>query len=277
VPLAIIGVSYSLAAFPTLTRHFANKNMAAFSEQMATTARHIIFWSMPVTALFIVLRAQIVRVILGSGQFDWAATRLTAAALALFVISCVFQSLMILFVRAFYSTGHTKKPFYINLFFTIVLIGITYALVKLFYTYLGFRLFISSLLKVEDLPSTAVLMLPLGYSIGTMLNTVAHWIGFERDFPGFTRSTYRTVFESISASVLMGAAAYIGLQVFEPLFGTDTLVGLIGQSVLSGGFGILFGLGVLHILGSKELEEGFKTIRAKFWKTKIIATDPDIV
>src|SRR3989344_5506806 len=78
VPFSIIGVSYSLAAFPTLTRLFSGGNVEEFLRQIITSTRHIIFWSIPVSILFIVLRAQIVRTILGAGAFDWSDTRLTA-------------------------------------------------------------------------------------------------------------------------------------------------------------------------------------------------------
>ena len=82
VPLAIIGMSYSVAAFPVLADLFAKKEQTAFNHHVLTAFRHIIFWSLPIIALVIVLRAQIVRVVLGSGAFDWADTRLTAAVLA---------------------------------------------------------------------------------------------------------------------------------------------------------------------------------------------------
>jgi putative peptidoglycan lipid II flippase len=277
VPLSIIGVSYSLAAFPTLSRHFANKNIAAFVNQMAVTARHIIFWSLTVTALFIVLRAQIVRVLLGTGEFDWNATRLTAASLALFSLSAVFQSLMLLFMRAFYSAGHTKKPFWINVISMAVLIGCTYGLVHIFNAFEGFRLFIGALLKVDDLPGTVVLMLPLGYSIGTIMNGIIHWIGFEKDFPGFSKQVERTLFESFAASVIIGAVSYYGLVVFEPLFNNSSLIGLFLQGLCAGLLGIASGVFILYLLKSKELEEGWKAIHGKFRKTKVIATDPEIV
>ena len=64
---------------------------------------------MPAVVLFIVLRAQIVRSVLGSGAFDWADTKLTAAALALFSISLIAQSLNLLFVRGYYASGNTKN------------------------------------------------------------------------------------------------------------------------------------------------------------------------
>ena len=53
-----------------------------FKKHLKMAARQIIFWSLPITFLFIVLRAQIVRVLLGSGAFSWNDTRLAAAALA---------------------------------------------------------------------------------------------------------------------------------------------------------------------------------------------------
>ncbi len=53
VPLAIIGVSYSSAAFPTLAKLFESGDIKRYVDYMATSARHIIFWAMPVTVLFI--------------------------------------------------------------------------------------------------------------------------------------------------------------------------------------------------------------------------------
>lgn len=277
IPLSIIGVSYSLAAFPTLIRHFTNKNLKGFVEHMVTTSRHIIFWSLPLTALFIVLRAQIVRVLLGSGNFDWNDTRLTAASLALFSVSAVFQCLMLLFVRAFYSAGHTRKPLIINTISTIILILCSLALVKVFYFSAEFRYFIVALMKVEDLPGTAVLMLPLGYSIGTIINGIVHWISFEKDFGGYSKEVLRTFFQSFSVSVIVGYIAYLGLNIFAPVFNTETLIGIFLQGFCAGILGILAGVLVLFLLKSKEFGEFWSAIHTKFWRAKVIATDPEIV
>ena len=277
VPLSVIGVSYSLAAFPALSRFFGDKNISGFVSQMAVTARHIIFWSLPVTALFIVLRAQIVRVMLGSGNFNWSDTRLTAAALALFALSAVFQSLMLLFVRAFYAAGHTLKPFLINLISTLILMLCAYGFVKSYYTFPDFRYFIASLLKVEDLPGTVVLMLPLGYSVGTILNGIVHWVGFEKDFGGFSREVNRTLFESISASVILGYVAHLGLLVFGPLFNLSSVWGVFLQGFCAGILGIFAGLIVLYILGSRELTEALYSIKARLASPEMVAGDSEIV
>ena len=277
VPLSLIGVSYSLAAFPTLSRSFRENNMKAFMEQMALTTRFIVFWSLPITALLIVLRAQVVRVILGTGMFGWEETRLTAAALALFVLSSVFQCLILLFMRGFYSAGFTKKPFFINLFSTIFLFLSAYGLVKLFYASEIFSYFVEILLKVEDISNTAVLMLPLAFTLGSIANGLALWIAFERQFKGFSREVMRTVFEIFGVSVIMGAATYVFLNLFEPLFNTSTLVGLFLQGLLSGGSAIVIGIIILIALGSRELRDVWAVLQGKFWKAKVIATDPEIV
>jgi putative peptidoglycan lipid II flippase len=277
VPLSLIGVSYSLAAFPTLTRRFRDKNLEGFLAQMVESARFILFWSLPLAALLIVLRAQIVRVLLGTGLFDWPATRLTAAALALFVLSSVFQSLMLLFMRGFYSAGFTKKPFYINLAATLVLIFSAYFLVDAFYQYEIFRYFVTTLMKVEDVPGSAVLMLPLGFSIGTALNCLILWWAFEKEFPGFTRGTAKSFFQSFGTSCLMGMASYIGLNYFDSIFSLETLPGVFFQGFFAGLLGLLVGVAVFSGLKNRELNQVTRAFRAKFWRARAIATDPEIV
>lgn len=277
VPLSLIGVSYSLAAFPTLSRKFKENDMAAFLGQMSLTTRFIIFWSLPVTALLIVLRAQVVRVILGTGMFDWSDTRLTAAALALFVLSSVFQSLLLLFMRGFYSAGITKKPFYLTLVSTAFVFLFSYGLVKFFYASRIFQYFVGVLLKVEDISNTVVLMLPLAFSIGTILNGVILWVAFERQFRGYSKEIMRTLFEVFGVSVLMGAAAYKGLDFFEHYFDTATLFGLFFQGLFAGLSAIVIGILILMGLKSRELADIWTVLKGKFWKAKVIATDPEIV
>lgn len=277
VPLGIIGMSYSLAAFPTLSRYFQQNNIDAFKQQMIISARFIIFWSLPVSALFIVLRAQIVRVILGSGLFNWDDTRLTAACLAIFVFSSMFQCLLLLFVRGFYSAGFTRRPFFINLVSTAILVVGAWGLVNLFSLSEGFRVMVGALLKVEDLPGTAVLMLPLGFSIATTINAIILWFSFEREFRGFSRPVLRTLFESLGTSFIMGQVAYMGLNIFASWLETTTLLGIFLQGFLAGIVAIVSGILILLALQSKELLEIWNVVHSKFWRAKIIATDPEIV
>lgn len=277
VPLSIVGVSYSLAAFPMLAQFFANKEHLKFVEQITVAAKHIIFWSVPVTVLFIVLRAQIVRVILGSGQFNWEHTRLTAAALAIFSISILCQSLNLLFTRGYYAAQKTAKPLIINLISSIAIIFFSFFLIDLFKQNEVFRFFIESLFRVQDISGTIVLMLPLGYSLGMILNTIMLLSLFRRDFKGNHRSVFDTFFQSLGAGVIMGFAAYLTLNIIAPWFNLETLIGLFFQGFISGIFSILIGVTILWLLGSLELQEIWKTLHKKFWKTKVIGSEAEIV
>ncbi|MBP6924407.1 MAG: hypothetical protein KBB78_02465, partial [Candidatus Pacebacteria bacterium] len=50
VPLAVIGMSYSVAAFPTLSTLLAKNMVKEFNHKLLTALRHIIFWTVPITA-----------------------------------------------------------------------------------------------------------------------------------------------------------------------------------------------------------------------------------
>ena len=297
VPFAIVGVSYALAAFPTLSACFAKGEREKFMQHIVTAVRHVIFWSIPIAALFIVLRAQIVRTILGSGSFNWEHTRLTAACLALFVVSLVAQGLELLFIRAYYAAGRTAKPLVLNIISSIFTIGFPFLLLMACNTKQTFRFFIESLFKVEGIEGAAVLMLPLGYSIGTLLNALAFWIMFEYDFGkvwmkgeakdgtegavaqndrfAFTPKVLPTLFVSIEAAVAGGFVAYIGLNIFDTVFDLSTLLGIFLQGFAAGIMGIAGAVVVFLLLGNKEIGEIYSALRQKVWKGKIIVSEPD--
>jgi peptidoglycan biosynthesis protein MviN/MurJ (putative lipid II flippase) len=276
VPLSIIGVSYSLAAFPLLTKLFNTGDHKKFLGQMIISSKHIIFWSVPIIILFIVLRAQIVRVILGVGDFSWSDTRLTAAALAIFVLSLVPQSLVLLFLRSYYARGDTKKPLIVNVSSALLIIGFSVFFIKMFNTYSVFRYFIEDLLRVENIPGSVVLMLPLGYSVGMIINMIIHWTIFEMSFKGYTMAIIRSALHTVSASVIMGTVSYQLLKVFDNIFDINTVVGIFMQGLLSGIGGIIVCVSILALLKNRELHDIVSTLKKKIWKTKIVPPDATI-
>ncbi len=276
VPLSIIGVSYSLAAFPILTRHIVAGQKEKFIEQMIAGTRHVIFLSMPIMALFIVLRAQIIRTILGSGQFTWTDTKLTAACLAIFTISLIPQSLILLFARAYYSKGNTRIPLLVNFASAICMIISGAFLIYLFKNIQFFQFFIESLFKVEDLSGSIVLVLPLAYSLGSWFGFLIYWFLFQREFKTFAEPVLGTAFQSFSASIIMGFVAYKYLNIFDDIFNINTLLGIFLQGLFSGIIGIFCGVVLLKLLKNKEVDEMWKALHRKFWKAKVIGPDPEV-
>ena len=273
VPLSIIGVSYSIAAFPTLAAYFTQGKREKFLEEIITSARHIIFWSIPISILFIVLRAQVVRTILGAGEFSWSNTRLTAAALALFSISAVAQGLILLFVRGFYAMGNTKKPLIMGGLSGVFIVIFSFLFVKLFESCLVFQYFVEALFRVSDIGGTSVLMLPLGYTLAVFINCILLWICFHKEFAGFTKSLTGTLFHSFSASVIMGLVAYLSLNIFVNFFDIDTVFGIFMQGFLSGILGVIAGIIILKLMKNQELEEIWTTLHHKIWKAKPLPAD----
>ncbi|EKE10873.1 MAG: integral membrane protein MviN [uncultured bacterium] len=115
VPLGLFGISFAIAVFPTLSQYAAKEKHDDFVKTFSQTFRQILFFVIPLSVIILVLRAQIVRVVLGSGEFDWSDTRLTFECLAIFVLSLFAQSTIPLLARSFYALKNTKTPFYIAL------------------------------------------------------------------------------------------------------------------------------------------------------------------
>ena len=278
VPLGIIGVSYAVAAFPTLARFCSTDNMGEFVRYIGSAARQIIFWSMPIMFLFIVLRAQIVRVILGAGAFSWNDTRLTAAALALFSVSIVGQSLILLFTRGYYAAGNTRKPLVINLVSTFATIALSFGLVSLFRHDPMVRYFFESILRIQDVPHAEIVMLPLAFSVGAIINTFWLWLAFKHDFAVRGQFMLRSFGQSFAGAFFMGYVAYLLLDVFDDVFDISTFSGILGQGLVSGILGILAGVIVLRLLGSQELTSIAASLRSKrLFKTEIVSSAPEEV
>ena len=76
-PINVFGVSLALSSFPVFSQALAEKDMRRFKQVFSENFRRILFLIIPVSIGFLLLRAQIVRLVLGSfgsGEFDWSAT-----------------------------------------------------------------------------------------------------------------------------------------------------------------------------------------------------------
>lgn len=275
VPLTIIGVSYSVAAFPTLANLFATGAREKFLYQLTLAIRYILFWSVPATVLFIVLRAQIVRVVLGAGSFDWTDTRLTAAALALFVLSLVGQSLNLLFVRSYYAAGRTTKPLVINFISSLITIGLALFFRWLFVAVPWWPAWLATLLRVEDLPGTMLLILPLAFSLGTIINLGLFWFMTERDFGHFPNVVDQALGQSVVASAIAGLVAYQTLNWLDNFLDLNTFMGIATQGVVAGLLGVLVLVVVLARFQNRELLELKHSLHRKFWRAETVAPEPE--
>jgi putative peptidoglycan lipid II flippase len=274
-PLMIIGVSYATAAFPMLAKHFAEGKHDDFANVLRESVRTMLFFALPIMALTIVLRAHIVRVLLGAGVFSWNDTRLVAACLACFAVSIVAQCLILLFVRAFFAMGETKKPLIINAISFGVTALVAAAALYAFSQSTELRALAGTVLRIKDLPYIAVIALPFAFSIGQIVNALLLWIALRKAGLKKTIALKRGALQYLSVSVLAAVAAYIVLAVSGVGVNNQTFIGVFTQAALASlvGFGV-YGC-VMYTLRDSEMLQFLEAVKSKFWKQKEVPIVPE--
>jgi len=271
VPLAIIGMSYSVAAFPALSNLYAKSDVAGFNRQLLTALRHIIFWSVPVIGLVIVLRAQIVRVLLGSGEFDWGDTRLTAAILAIFVVSLFAQAILLLLVRAFYAGGRTVVPLLVAMSSGALSIAFSFGLRELYLQNETFRALLIDTFRLTGVEGTEVLVLPIAFVIGQLIQLVVLLFLSTRTFSVSYRPLARLFLQASLAALAGGASAYVTLVFVVNGINQETFIGIFIQGFIAGIVGLVAVILMYVATGSPELREIYRSFHSRIFKTDIIA------
>jgi putative peptidoglycan lipid II flippase len=267
VPIGIVGISYAVASFPTLVKLYNDNARDKFAEHILNATKKIIFWSVPITVLFIVLRAQIVRVILGSQSFSWSDTRLAAASLALFVVGLVAQSLVHLFVRGYYAAGNTKKPLIMNFAGEVLTVILAFVFIAIFRHVGAVGEWFSTMLRLDDPSRVVILALPLAFSIGNIFNYIGLWRIFNKDFPEINAyPLVRTTIQTMVASLCMGAVTYGALNIFALMFPQDRFWGVFFQGLFAGAFGLTIFVTVLMMVHNEDMLDIYRSIKKKFWK-----------
>ncbi len=113
LPVGIFGVSLAKASLPTLSAQ--SEDYKAFRKTLFTTLYQIVFLVLPLSTTLIVLRIPIVRLVFGTGIFDWQSTVQTGLVLTAFAVGIVFQSASALLARGFYALHDTKTPVAISI------------------------------------------------------------------------------------------------------------------------------------------------------------------
>ncbi len=277
IPLSVVGISYSIAALPFLSKLFVNNHQKEFLSHVSLAVRHIIFWSFPFSVLFIVLRAQIVRVILGAGMFNWNDTKLVAASLALFSVSITAQSLIVIFSRAYYAAEKTLKPLIINALSSLFVIFISLVFIISLKRYGFLKEFFGRLLRAENANNMEILILSLSFSLGSIINAWLLWRYFVKDFGHFEDDILRTMRDIAIGGFALGFFAYLGLRLFNLFFNTHTFLGIFLQGLLSFTLGTAAAILLLFFLKNKEFQEISSSIKTKFLKRIILKEETETI
>ncbi len=232
--LSIFAVSAALAVFPVMSDLYNEKDIHGFKHVIAKTTIQILYFIIPLSVLMLILRAQIVRLVLGIGQntnFTFADTRIVAATLGLFVISLFAQGLITLYTRAFYAMQNTMIPVIIS--FVTIAVNL-----------------IATLLLVHKF---GVPGLAIAFSITSVIELIIlatelhHRIGNLHDEYLIVNTT-----KILISSIFAGIATYISLYLIAPFVNTHKYFGLLGQGLGAALIGGVVFLAFSWIMGMEE-------------------------
>jgi len=250
VPLALIGSSYAIAAFPALSEVSAPEKRSEFTNILSSGARHIILWSIIALGLIMVLRAHVVRVILGTGAFDWNATRLTAAILLIMAVGLVADALELLFSRALYAARQSWRP----LLYQIAAGALTVFLAIRFLSMptQGLLEPLAAFLRVSDIGDSSILLLALAAMLGQLFLVALSLVALRSVAPGLSGTLLRPFMDGGIAAIAGAAAAYTMLFILGGIAPLTTLTSVFLQGFTAGVAGLCASAGALYLIGNKE-------------------------
>ncbi|MCL5095913.1 MAG: murein biosynthesis integral membrane protein MurJ [Patescibacteria group bacterium] len=209
LPVGLFGVTIAQAALPTLVEVKSKDNLEEFKATFLASLHQILFLVLPATAILVVLRIPIVRLVFGAARFDWAATVLTGKTLAFFSFSLFAQATIQLLARGFYALYDSKTP---------VIIGIVAVAVN---TILS--IYFIQFLKLP------IWGLGLSTSVASVFNAIFLLLFLDRKVKTFNRG--HLIFPAIKiflASLITGVCLYIPMKLLDQLvFDTTKTVSLI--------------------------------------------------
>ena len=197
MPINLIGVAISNAAFPQLTEHLGEGRNDLFQKDLRSLLR-IIFWmALPVSVVIFFTRGYVVHFIRNGGN------QLIAGILGCLVVAILFRTIYHMAARAFYARQDTKTPLYISIF--SITLNIILAIV------------LSMVLKM------GAYGLAWAQSTVAVLEVVVLLAVMNRQMPKLFDMTFvRAIFKMIIAGTITGVVCYIAVLIMPFRYHDDS-------------------------------------------------------
>jgi putative peptidoglycan lipid II flippase len=190
MPVSLIGVAISNAAFPRMTERLGEGRPDLFRQELRTVLRWIIWLALPVAVITFFTRGYIVAFIKNGGNY------LIAGLLGALVISILFRTVYHIVARTFYAQQDTRTPLYVSIFSIALNIG----LAVLFTSSFGWGVY--GLAWAQSIVAVV--------EVSILLTILRHRT------PGiFSRAFVAAILRMMAASALMGIVTYVMVQLFQ--------------------------------------------------------------
>ncbi len=255
-PIRIIGVAFAVAAFPAFSKSMACKNTEKFLKSFARVICQVLFLIIPASIIMFLLRAQIVRLVLGTDLYGWRETQLTAASLGIFAFSFFAAALVQILVRAFFSFQDTKTPVIASL----VAMGSSIALSFFFVWLFSFENFFSQtaidLLKLQGIRNIKVIAFPTAIVISTILHFLMLIYLLKSKVGDFKNLGIRKcLYKTLLSSLVMGSFTFATLRLIGSIITLDTFVAVLTQTTAALTVATITYIVVARIIKTRELFE----------------------
>ena len=207
MPINLIGVAISNAAFPQLTEHLGEGRNDLFQKDLRSLLR-IIFWmALPMSVVIFFIRGYVVHFISNGGD------QLIAGILGCLVVAILFRTIYHMAARAFYARQDTKTPLYISIF--SITLNIILAIV------------LSMVLKM------GAYGLAWAQSTVAVLEVVVLLAVMNRQMPKLFDMTFvRAIFKMIIAGTITGVVCYIAVLIMPFRYHDDSFFSAFPKFVI---------------------------------------------
>jgi putative peptidoglycan lipid II flippase len=226
LPQGIFSVAITTVLFPSLSRMAARGDTVAFRDTLGLGLRQIAFLLIPAGVMSAVLAEPITRIVYQRGQFAPSQTPVVAGALAAFSLGLVFNGVMLLLNRGFFSLQSNWIPTAVAL----ATLGLNALFDAVFYRFGTWGIpFATSLVNVAG---TAILLVLMRRRLGRL---------------GMSR-VFRSVVRIVIASAALAAVSYGLWYVIDRELGDS-----FGAQLLAVSAGVVGGVAV-YLLVCKALK-----------------------
>ena len=231
LPQGVFVAAISTAIFPALAEQAQQKDPTEFHATIRRGLTMVLLVALPATCGLLLLNTPIVSLLFESGEFDAAATGITAYALLTMCPGLVFLSLNMLLVRVFYAVGDVWTP---------LITG-------------GLSIGVNVLVSVLFVPALDHGALGLANSAAAAVNALLRWLILARRLHCFRNSRLcREVLLICAAAAAMCVPVWACARLVPPGAGKMTLALWVVISVV---VGIAVYLLVLKLCRSASLQD----------------------
>ena len=232
LPVRLLGASVGQAALPIFSRQASSRQgKISFGALASSLLSQIVFFTLPLCALFLILRIPLVRLAFGAQEFPWEATLLTGKVLAILTISIFTQTINEILRRYFYVFKDTRSVLKIDGLATLLYLLFTAAAITK--------------------TSWGILGLAAGLSLANLCRSLMFLFALNRRIsPLFPKEKIISFSKMLLAAAFAALTAWAAMRFLDAyVFDTSRVVPLIGLTIAAALMG-----GLAYLLATKILK-----------------------